>query len=105
MKTIGIIGGVAWPSSVVYYQKINEAVARRLGGLHCARMVLAQTDFETIEQYQRGNRWGEISVELSKLGNALERAGADAQIGASLRVYKTIRTALKNAALIRSGKI
>jgi len=77
MKTIGIIGGVAWPSSAMYYQKINESIARRLGGLHCAKLVLAQTDFELIERYEREHRWDEIGAELGNLGKALKRAGAD----------------------------
>ena len=52
MKTIGIVGGIAWPSSIVYYRIINELVAQRLGdsGLHSASLVLAQTDFEQIER-------------------------------------------------------
>ena len=77
MKTIGIVGGVAWPSSLVYYRKINELVAQRLGGLHCARLVLAQTDFEIIERCQRENRWDQMGALVSELGNALKRAGAD----------------------------
>jgi aspartate racemase len=77
MKTIGIIGGVAWPSTIVYYQKINELVAQRLGGLHCAKLVLVQTDFETIERHQRENLWDQVGVLLSELGNVLKHAGAD----------------------------
>lgn len=58
MKTIGIIGGVAWPSSIVYYQIINQLIADRLGGngLHCAKLVLAQTDFEEVERRQTEGR-------------------------------------------------
>jgi aspartate racemase len=77
MKTIGIIGGVAWPSSLVYYQKINELTAQRLGGLHCAKLVLVQTDFEIIERYQREDNWDQVGALLSELGNALKQAGAD----------------------------
>lgn len=77
MKTIGIIGGVAWPSSLVYYQKINELTAQRLGGLHCAKLVMVQTDFEIIERYQREDRWDQVGALLGELGNALKRAGAD----------------------------
>jgi len=77
MKTIGIIGGVAWPSTIVYYQKINELVAQRLGGLHCAKLVLVQTDFETIERHQREKLWDQVGALLSELGNVLKRAGAD----------------------------
>jgi aspartate racemase len=46
VKTIGIVGGMAWPSSAICYRTINELVAKRLGGMHCARLVLAQTDFD-----------------------------------------------------------
>ena len=59
MKTIGIVGGLAWPSTIVYYRTINELVAQRLGatGIHCAKLVLAQTDFAEIEYHQRQQRW------------------------------------------------
>lgn len=91
MKTIGIIGGVAWPSTLVYYQKINELVAQRLGGLHCARLVLVQTDFETIERHQRENLWDQVGVLLSELGNVLKHAGADF----FLIAYNTVHTAAR----------
>jgi aspartate racemase len=77
MKTIGIIGGMAWPSTASYYEAINKAIARRLGGLHCARLVLVQTDFHLIEQYEREGRWDLLGDELAQLGHALQRAGAD----------------------------
>lgn len=79
MKTIGIVGGVAWPSSIVYYRIINELIARRLGdgGLHSARLVLAQTDFEEIERNQRAGRWDLVGDLLAEQGNKLKAAGAD----------------------------
>ena len=79
MKTIGIVGGVAWPSSIVYYRKINELVAERLGdgGLHSARLVLAQTDFEEIERNQREGRWDLVGDLLAEQGRKLKAAGAD----------------------------
>ena len=73
MKTIGIVGGIAWPSSIVYYPLINEMVSERLGdgGLHSARLVLAEADFDEIERCQREGRWdcvGEIlAAECEKL--------------------------------------
>lgn len=76
MKTIGIVGGVAWPSSIVYYRTINELVARRLGGLHCANLVL-QTDFAEIERQQRDGRWDLVGDLLAAQGNKLKAAGAD----------------------------
>jgi len=79
MKTIGIIGGVAWPSSMVYYKRINELVAERLGGdgLHSAKLVMAQTDFEEIERRQREGRWDLVGHLLAEQGNKLKKAGAD----------------------------
>ena len=79
MKTVGIISGVAWPSSIVDYQKINELVAARLGGngLHSAKLVMAQTDFEEIEKNQREGRWDLVGKLLAEQGNMLKAAGAD----------------------------
>jgi aspartate racemase len=69
VKTIGIVGGVAWPSSIAYYRTINELMAQRMGGLHCADLVLAQTDFEQIERYQREGRWDLVGDLLAAQGN------------------------------------
>jgi hypothetical protein len=77
VKTIGIVGGVAWPSSIAYYPIINELVAQRMGGLHCTDLVLAQTDFEQIERYQREGRWDLAGGLLAAQGNRLKAAGAD----------------------------
>lgn len=79
MKTIGIVGGIAWPSTIVYYRTINELVAERLdeGGLHSADLVLAQTDFEEIERNQRAGRWDRVGALLAEQGNKLKAAGAD----------------------------
>jgi aspartate racemase len=77
VKTIGIVGGVAWPSSILYYRTINELVARRLGGLHCASLVLAQADFAEIERQQREGRWDLVGDLLAAQGNKLKAAGAD----------------------------
>jgi hypothetical protein len=79
MKTIGIVGGIAWPSSLVYYRIINELVAQRLGdgGLHSASLVLAQSDFDEIERNQREGRWDLVGDLLAEQGNKLKAAGAD----------------------------
>src|SRR5215207_399028 len=70
MKTIGIVGGIAWPSSIVYYRLINEMVSERLGdgGLHSARLVLAQADFDEIERCQREGRWAPVGEKLRLAG-------------------------------------
>ncbi|MGW0516161.1 aspartate/glutamate racemase family protein [Crossiella sp. NPDC003009] len=79
MKTIGIVGGVAWPSSIAYYRLINEKISQRLGddGLHSARLVLAQTDFEEVDRNQREGRWDVVGDLLAEQGNKLKAAGAD----------------------------
>lgn len=79
MKTIGIVGGVAWPSTVVYYRVINEEIAKGMGGngLHCAKLVLAQTDFEEIEYNQTIGNWDRVGDLLTAEANKLKGAGAD----------------------------
>src|SRR5262245_33278522 len=79
VKTIGIVGGLAWPSTIVYYRTINELVAERLGGsgLHSAHLVLAQTDFDEIEASQRAGQWERVGELLAEQGNRLKAAGAD----------------------------
>jgi aspartate racemase len=77
MKTIGLLGGMSWESTVPYYQIINRTVAQRLGGLHSARLVLYSVDFDYIERLQHANRWEEAGLLLSEAASALEKAGAD----------------------------
>src|SRR4249919_1729823 len=91
MKTIGIVGGIAWPSSILYYRIINELVAQRLGdsGLHSASLVLAQTDFDEIERNQREGRWDLVGDLLAEHGNRLKAAGADFFLLACNTVHTT----------------
>lgn len=77
MKTIGLIGGMSWESTVSYYQIINTLVKERLGGLHSARCVLYSVDFQEIEECQKLGRWEESGKILGEAARALERAGAD----------------------------
>ena len=64
MKTIGLIGGMSWESTLGYYKLINEAARQRLGGLHSARLVLASLDFADIERLQVDGRWDEAAQVL-----------------------------------------
>ena len=59
MKTIGLIGGMSWQSTVPYYRLINEIVSQKLGGLHSAKLILWNMDFEAIASLQRQDRWQE----------------------------------------------
>ena len=77
MQTIGLLGGMSWESSVLYYQLINEEVNRRLGRLHSARCLLYSVDFEEIEQMQAAGSWEEAGERLGEAAAALERGGAD----------------------------
>lgn len=77
MKTIGLIGGMSWESSVEYYRIVNQAVRRRLGGLHSARCVMFSFDFTDIVALQRKAAWDEAANRMIEAGNAVRKAGAD----------------------------
>ncbi|MDF0604670.1 aspartate/glutamate racemase family protein [Neisseriaceae bacterium TC5R-5] len=77
MKTIGLLGGMSWESSTLYYQLINRAVQRRLGGLHSAKIILYSVDFAEIEALQRGGEWQEAGALLAQAALRLQQAGAD----------------------------
>ena len=77
MKTIGLIGGMSWESTIPYYRHINTVVKQRLGGLHSARVILYSVDFHDIEQLQRAGDWQAAGALLSTAARALETAGAD----------------------------
>lgn len=77
MKTIGLIGGMSWESTVPYYRQINEAVKARLGGLHSARIVLYSVDFHDIERLQHEGRWDAAGDMLAQAAWSLAAAGAD----------------------------
>lgn len=77
MKTIGILGGMSWQSTAIYYRRINEGVQARLGGLHCARILLASVDLAEIEPLQAAGHWDAAGRRLAAQAHGLEKAGAD----------------------------
>lgn len=77
MKTIGLIGGMSWESTVTYYQLINETVKQQLGGLHSAKILMYSVDFAEIEEYQAQGKWAESAEVLAQAAVNLETAGAD----------------------------
>jgi aspartate racemase len=77
MKRIGLIGGMSWESTALYYQLLNQGVADRLGGLHSADLMLASVDFARIAQLQADGRWDEAGGVLAEKARILEGAGAD----------------------------
>lgn len=77
MKTIGLIGGMSWESTVTYYQIINEGIKERLGGFHSARILLSSVDFAEIEECQSKGNWDKSAAILGENARNLEKAGAD----------------------------
>ena len=77
MKTIGLLGGMSWESTVLYYQLLNEGVRERLGGLHSAKILMHSVDFAEIEQYQVNGQWDEAGNQLAAAAHGLEQSGAD----------------------------
>jgi aspartate racemase len=77
MKTIGLIGGMSWESTVPYYRIINETVRELLGGLHSARLVLLSVDFHEVERLQTSGDWDAAGRMLAQAARSLELAGAE----------------------------
>jgi amino-acid racemase len=77
MKTIGLIGGMSWESSIEYYRIINQTVKTRLGGLHSAKSVMVSVDFAEVEILQHQGRWAEAADMLIEAAKSLEDGGAD----------------------------
>ena len=87
MKTIGIVGGLAWPSSITTYRTINQLVEQRAGGGHCARMIFVQTDFADIERMQAAGDWEGVGRQIARSATKLKLAGADFYIVACNTVH------------------
>ncbi len=77
MKTIGLMGGMSWQSSLEYYRLLNEGVQARLGGLHNAKSLMYTVDFAEIAALQKAGNWDEAARALITAAQALERSGAD----------------------------
>ena len=77
MKTIGLLGGMSWESTVGYYRAINEGVKNTLGGLHSAKIAMYSVDFEPIEKLQHAGDWKGTAIILSEAARRVESAGAD----------------------------
>lgn len=77
MKTIGLLGGMSWQSTLSYYQLINQATSDRRGGLHSARIAMVSVDFAPIAQMQASEQWPEMGELLASSAQQIESAGAD----------------------------
>lgn len=78
MRTLGLIGGMSWESTVPYYRHINERVREKLGGLHSAKLVLHSVDFAEVEEMQRRGDWEAGGALLAAAARGLRAAGAEA---------------------------
>jgi aspartate racemase len=77
MKTIGLLGGMSWESSELYYRWINQMVKQKLGGLHSARIAMVSVDFQEVEELQNAGNWNKSASLLSQAAVQVEAAGAD----------------------------
>lgn len=88
MKTLGLIGGLSWESTAVYYRQLNEGVRARLGGLHSARLLIDSLDFGAVAALQHAGDWATLGRQLVASAQRLEAAGADAIVIASNTMHK-----------------
>ena len=90
LKTIGLIGGMSWESTVTYYKIINETVKEKLGGLHSAKCILYSVDFQEIEECQSNGNWEKSGEILGEAAYNLEKAGADFIVICTNTMHKVV---------------
>ena len=90
LKTIGLIGGMSWESTVTYYKIINETVKEKLGGLHSAKCILYSVDFQEIEECQANGNWEKSGEILGEAANNLEKAGVDFIVICTNTMHKVV---------------
>lgn len=99
MKTIGLIGGMSWESSVKYYRLINEKVRDRLGGLHSSKSLMYSVDFGEIERLQRQGKWEELTALMIDAAKNLEKGGADFILICTNTMHKMAEAVQENIAV------
>jgi len=77
MKTIGLIGGMSWESTMEYYRIINETIKKKLGGFHSAKIILYSVEFEEVREFQLRGKWDEATDLMIDASQRVERGGAD----------------------------
>ena len=112
MKTIGMIGGMSWESSIEYYRIVNQAVREKLGGLHSAKSIMVSVEFAEIEELQHRNQWDKLADIMVEAGRSLEKGGADFVIICTNTMHKlydviqqTIKIPMLNIADATAEKI
>ncbi|GAA2000940.1 aspartate/glutamate racemase family protein [Catenulispora subtropica] len=90
MRTLGLLGGMSWESTAIYYQHLNRGVRERLGGLHSARLLLASVDFADIEAMQSADRWDDAGSHLAAWARSLQAGGAEALLLCTNTMHRVI---------------
>ena len=90
MKTIGLIGGMSWESTVTYYQVINETVREKLGGLHSAKILMSSIDFAPLAEYQEAGDWESAGKLMAETALQLEKGGADFIVIGANTMHKSV---------------
>jgi aspartate racemase len=88
MKTIGLLGGMSWESTIPYYRQINQHIKQQLGGLHSAKIILYSVDFADIEALQRSGDWDRAGELLAEVAVKLQAAGADCLVLCTNTMHK-----------------
>lgn len=99
MKTIGMIGGMSWESTISYYRALNEGIKQSLGGLHSAKICMISVDFDEIEKLQHQGNWAETANILSKAAQAVEAGGADFLLICTNTMHKVAEDISKNISI------
>ena len=107
MRKLGLVGGMSWVSTAMYYEQINKGVSRKLGGLSSAPLVIESLDFAPIARLQAEEKWDQLAKQLSASAKRLERAGAEGLILCSNtmhKVYDSIAAAV-NVPILHIGDV
>lgn len=99
MKTIGLIGGMSWESTVTYYQIVNETIKEKLGGFHSAKILLYSVDFAEFEKNMTNSDWDKITSDLTEAAKNLEKAGADYILICTNTMHKVVPEVQKNVSI------
>jgi len=112
MKTIGLIGGMSWESSLEYYRIINETVKEKLGGFHSAKIIMYSVDFDEVEKLQHQAKWEEATEFMIDAAQRIEKAGADFVVictntmhKMAEEIQKSIKIPLLHIADVTAGNI
>ena len=96
MKTIGLLGGMSWESTALYYKQINEQIKKELGSLHSAKVVIYSVDFDEIEKLQHIGAWDKTAEILSSAAKNIENANADFLLICTNTMHKVVDSIEKN---------